>query len=284
MSLLTPLVPTFPNQLTNGTPADASQVMADFNNLRNAINNVLNATGATGGDQYVGITTNSRYQGTSVFDALTQLMDRFQEADTGSVNAIVITPTPAVSAYGSGMFFLVKPANTTTSATPTLKVGSATALTIVNANGSSHVPGAIQANKIALFWIDTVNSQAVHINPLIVSVSFTLTLSGMSSGGTGTVNANILPDAKTICVAINSAITGNSNATTMTGTGVPAYMATASGSSRACILGVDNGVNNTLNVSGLNTTTWTFTYSPSISVFTASGLKGINGSSFTYGA
>ena len=180
MSLLTPLVPAFPNNLTNGTPADASQVMADFNNLRNAINNSLNATGATGGDQYVGLTTNNRYQGTSVYDALTQLMDRFQEADTGTTNAIAITPTPAVSAYGSGMFFLVKPANTTTSSTPTLQVGSGSALTIVNADAVAHVPGAIQANRPALFWIDTVNSKAVHLNPLRVVGSFTLTLIGFT--------------------------------------------------------------------------------------------------------
>lgn len=170
MSLTTPLIPANPNTLTNGTPADATQVMANFNNLVNNINALLNASTGAG---YVGITSDTRWGGgASVQDALGLLKDQQQLSDTGSVNALVVTPAGGlITANVSGMFFLVKPANTTTTSTPTLKVGTAPAVTIVNTDGSAHAPASIQANRPALFWVDTVNSQAVLINPITSSIN-----------------------------------------------------------------------------------------------------------------
>lgn len=197
----------------------------------------------------------------------------------GSANAQTVTNTRQIGALFTGLRARFVPGFTNTGAMTFAPDGLSAKN--VFANGVAAIAGMVVSGVPADMVYD--GTQWNLINPQRSTGSFTITLTGMSSGGTGTVNYAILQDGKTILIAINSAITGNSNATTMTGTGIPSTLATASGSSRVTLLGVDNGINNTLNVSGLNTTTWTFTYSPSISAFTASGSKGINGSSSTYG-
>lgn len=280
MSLLSPLVPAFPNNLTNGTPADASQVMADFNNLRNAINNVLNATGATGGDQYVGITTNVRYQGTSVYDALTQIADRQFKQDTGTVNALVVTCAPAVTSYYDGLTILVKAANTNTSTTPTLNVNGVGAKGIVNQNGLVQMDvGSLVATGNYIFVYNTsVLSGAggwVCINPSGATGSFTLTVNGMTSATTGTCFYRTSSDTGFLLIWFQGGITGTSNAATMTGTGMPSNLIFAHNKEVVGWL-EDNGqvVQGLINIS---TSTWTFGKAiTAAGGFTTSGIKGIN--------
>lgn len=274
MSLSSPLIDTLPNNLTNGTTADASQVMANFNAI---VNDILSRLNASTGAGYVGITSDTRWGGgASVQDALGLLKDQQQLSDTGSVNALVITPAGSlITANVTGFLVLVKPGNTTTNITPTLKVGTAPAVTIVNGDGSAHVAGAIQANRPALFWIDTVNSQAVHINPLSVAISFTLTLSGMASGVTGTINARISVEGHTFFIWAIADITGTSNSAAMNGSGIPASIQTAILQNFSAAFLADNGVN----VTGFfqaNGATWTFgKTSIQGGGFTTIGVKGI---------
>lgn len=285
MSLLTPLVPAFPNNLTNGTPADASQVMADFNNLRNAINTVLNATGATGGDQYVGLTTDARFNGTSVHDALTQLIDRQSlYTDTGTTNAMVITPNPAMATLAAGQLFAFKPANTTTLNTATIAIGANTAVTFANQDGTTLPAGALIAGSYYLAYTAGPGNPVRVISPSRLTGSFTLTLTGFTAGVTCTVNYAIAPDGKS-CSIWNTQGVGTSNATTMTGTGVPAAIQTITSKTIQCIVQDNSSANgNSGNLStGASSGTWTFGSSLLGSIFTASGTKrfGVNMLVFT---
>lgn len=277
MSLSSPLIDTLPNVLTNGTPADATQVMANFNTI---VNDILNRLNASTGAGYVGITSDTRWGGgLSVQDAVGLLKDQQQLSDTGSVNALVVTPAGSlITANVAGMFFLVKPGNTTTNTTPTLQVGSAPALTILNADGSAHVAGSIQAGRPALFWVDTANSKAVHLNPIRVLGSFTLTLAtGLTTTPTGTINYSIGQDGHTIYIWCDSAITGTSNAATMTATGVPLAIQANTNRGVNGIGVVDNGTPTWGNFSGIGTSTWTLgkVYG-SAGAFTTTGTKGIS--------
>lgn len=279
MSLLSPLVPAFPNNLTNGTPADASQVMADFNTLRNAVNNVLNATGATGGDQYVGLTTDSRFNGTSVHDALTQLIDRQSlYTDTGTTNALVITPTPAMTALTAGQAFWFKPANTTTSGTATINISGLGTVGLANQDGTLLLAGQLIAGSYYLGVTAGPGNPIRVIDPSRINGSFTITLTGFTSGNpTGTVNYAIGSDGKGVdvwfpSVGINNT---NSNATSMNGTGVPSVLS-ATTAKTYVIFVLDSGTATWGNVAGLTTTTWTFNKNNvGTGNFTASGTKGI---------
>lgn len=229
MSLLSPLVPAFPNNLTNGTPADASQVMADFNTLRNAVNNVLNATGATGGDQYVGLTTDARFNGTSVHDALTQLIDRQSlYTDTGTTNAMAITPNPAMATLAAGQLFAFKPANTTTANTATIAIGSNTAVTFASQDGATLPAGALIAGSYYLAYTAGPGNAVRVINPSPISGSATGTPTGFSgSPGTCTISYRVTADGQLVTLQFGAGISGTSNATTFTITGLPSGLAPA---------------------------------------------------------
>lgn len=229
MSLLSPLVPAFPNNLTNGTPADASQVMADFNNLRNAINNTLSASGATGGDQYVGLTTDSRFNGTSVHDALTQLIDRQSlYTDTGTTNAIVITPNPAMPTLAAGQVFWFKAANTTTSGSATITIGSNSAVGLANQDGTLLLAGAIIAGSYYQAVTAGPGNAVRILDPSRITGSFTGTIAtGCTTTPTGTINLAIEPSGKAWNVWAPTGWSGTSNANFMTISGIPSSIQTA---------------------------------------------------------
>jgi hypothetical protein len=65
--------------------------------------------------------------------------------DTGSVNALAATVTPAVSSYVDGHIFEITPANTSTSTAPTLNVAGLGAKTIYRPDGGALTVGAIVA-------------------------------------------------------------------------------------------------------------------------------------------
>jgi len=72
-------------------------------------------------------------------------------ADTGTVNAYVITLSPAPAAYTSGMTVGFKTANANTITNPTLNVNTLGAITITGENGNAIGVGQIQTN--AINWV-----------------------------------------------------------------------------------------------------------------------------------
>jgi len=84
-------------------------------------------------------------------------------ADTGAVNAYVITPSPAVSALATYQKFSVLITLANTSATCTLTVGTAPAATIKLVDGSAPLIGMLKAGAIHEFVYDGTNM--ILLNP-----------------------------------------------------------------------------------------------------------------------
>lgn len=202
--------------------------------------------------------------------------------DTGSVNALVIAANVAQAALVDGMRVKVKLANTTTSTTPTLNIGVGGAINITLKNAVAAPAGCMILNQIADFIYEATANAWVLQNPSRVTGSFTITLTGYASGPTGTVNYAIEPSGKLASVWTVASITGTSNATSMTGTGIPSAIVTST-AGRIAIGTVDAGGGFWGGNSAPNATTWTFEKSFGTAAgFTASGTKGLTTFRFTY--
>ncbi len=80
--------------------------------------------------------------------------------DTGSANALVITPDPAITAYAAGQEFKVAMANTNTGAA-TININSKGAKSIKTPTGAALVGGELVAGAIISLVYDGTNFQAV---------------------------------------------------------------------------------------------------------------------------
>lgn len=208
---VSPIVGAFPFQLVNGTTADATQVMADFNFLAAQVNN--NA------------------QPVASVAALTPV---YVSAVGGTPNAITLTPTTPISSYFAGQQYSFLPISPNTGATTIATSGLAvrnlvyadgTAMTggelltgqpyIIEDNGSAYVLiNSAQATGI-VSWTPTItfgggstgitystqSGKACKVGR-IVMFSFTVTLSAKGSS-TGTAQVNGLP------YTINAGWSGN---------------------------------------------------------------------------
>ena len=147
------------------------------------------------------------------------------------------------------------------------------------------LPGRNVGTYLGTFTGGNIYLLLGNSSPLINTVtdtvsSFTITLTGMGSTTTGTVNYRI--SSKIVYVWITSAITGTSNAATMTGTGVPSSITPTTSKDIYPIL-EDNAsiVNGFLSI-GSNGT-WTFGKAiTGTGGFTTSGTKGIVQNTFSY--
>jgi hypothetical protein len=196
--------------------------------------------------------------------------------DTGSANAYAIAPTRAIGSYFAGYKTWFLPAHANTGAS-TLNVNSLGTKNIY-AHGAALLGGELSTTVPALVEYD--GTQFNLINPEVSSGSFTATLTGMSSTTTGTMKYRIQNGLVTVWT--DSSITGTSNATTMTMTGVPAAIQPATTRTVLCSV-ADNGV---FYASSATITaasgTWTFYKSFAGSSFTSSGIKGLNMAAFSY--
>ncbi len=106
-----------------------------------------------------------------------------------------------------------------------------------HSDGTASAPGASFLNDTDTgFYRDTNNQIGVALAGVtagqIAQGTFTGTLTGYAANPTGTVNYQRV--GKIVTLWITSAITGTSNATTMTMTGLPAVIQTASAVSTTC--------------------------------------------------
>ena len=138
------------------------------------------------------------------------------KVDTGSANAYVITPVPAITAYTAGQIFSFKATNTNTTAS-TLNVNGLGVKTIKKGNGTTDLAsGDIVAGQVVIVEYDGTNFQM-----LSPSGNGTLSPTGDGSGLTG-IKAD-----KVTCLAgytfasnttenttLTTTITGNSISTT----------------------------------------------------------------------
>ena len=68
-------------------------------------------------------------------------------ADTGTANAYIVAPSPAITAYSAGQVVTLKPGNTNTTAS-TIAVSGLSAKDIKDGNGNAIAPGQLQSNGI----------------------------------------------------------------------------------------------------------------------------------------
>jgi len=157
-------------------------------------------------------------------------------ADTGSANAYVLNFTANFTAYSNGLAFYWIPANTNTGAS-TLNVNGLGAINLVNVNGAALGANQILANQPA---------QVVYYggNFILTSTgtptgSFTGTVTGMTSTTTGTINWTQSGPNVTLYTTTN--VTGTSNTTGLTLTGMPSYLYPAHEQLVACWGVANNG-------------------------------------------
>lgn len=143
-------------------------------------------------------------------------------------NTIAVNSIPSFGSLMDGITVAFKVANTTT-ANATLNANSTGPFNLYYSDGTTQlVGGALIINNIYTAMFDSSLNGAtggyIVQNPSRVTLSFTGALTGYASGPTGTVNAAIEPSGKTYSIWAASAITGTSNANTLTMTGLPAVL------------------------------------------------------------
>lgn len=165
-----------------------------------------------------------------------QLITLYGGLATGTDN-YSLTFTSNFTAYQDGIIIYWIPSNTNTTVS-TLNVNGLGAVSIRDSSGVPLLAGRIIANQIAavmyrggLFYLLSVG---------YVTGSFTGTLTGFVANPTGTVLYKIFGGICTLYISSN--ITGTSNATTMSMTGVPTVCRPGAQVDVPCLDMTDNGV------------------------------------------
>ena len=213
-----------------------------------------------------------------IFDEAPQM-----PTSTGSENAQVITNTQgqiASLAAGDNQWFIAGFTNTSSAVTLAVDGTAATHIRLNNSGPFCPVGTIIAGNVYQLVYD---GSHWILINPSRSVGSFTMTLTGMSASTFGTVNYAVGPDAFTTYLYIVSTITGTSNATTMTGTGIPTLLYSVTTKSLNFFVVENNTTQIQGNLSIIAASgTWTFGVGFATGGFTASGTKGIPGGGSEY--
>ena len=170
--------------------------------------------------------------------------------DTGSANAYILTFTANFTSYVAGTVIYWVPSNTNTG-NSTLDVNGLGALSIVNPDGSNVIPGAIVANQVTTVAISGGKFVLLSsTNPVITNGSFTGTATGFS-GTAPTTTVYWSRFSNWVFLAVSS-ISGTSNATTFSLTGLPSQLTPVTG------LGFGNLVSAEDNSAPVSTRIWYF--------------------------
>lgn len=212
-----------------------------------------------------------------------QLITLYGGNDAGSTNAYVLNFTANFTAYTDGTVIYWIPGNTNTGAS-TINVNGLGIVSIVNQDASALLGGQIIAGQIA--QIMYLGGGFVLLSSAPVSGSFTGTLTGVS--GTVTASVQYTISGRIASLAIPSALTGVSTATTCSITGLPAFLRPTT----TKVVPVpnysftDNSVLNPSSVAVLMSSVASsiqFTYAGSTTGFTAANNKGVTATfSITY--
>lgn len=202
-----------------------------------------------------------------------QLITLYGGVDTGSVNAYVLTFTAQFTSYvdGTVIYWIASHTNTTSS---TINVNGLGVVNIKNQDGSNTAPGQITAGQV--IQIIYVTGQFLLLTNVIASGTFTGTLTGCTTSPTQLISYRITGNIVSLVFA--GALSGTSNSTSMTITGLPTAIQTVGATSFPCMV-TDNGVDR-LGVASVNVGTIFFlntsaTGAASLTGFTAAGTKGV---------
>jgi hypothetical protein len=148
-----------------------------------------------------------------------QLITLYGGTDTGSVNAYVLTFAAPFTSYVDGTVIYWLPSHTNTGPS-TLNVNGLGVLSIVDQNGNALVSGAIVTNQITGVILSGGQWRLMTVG-VGSAGSFTGTLTGMVGATTGTVDYRVSSNG-VVSLLVAIGITGTSNSTAMTMTGLPA--------------------------------------------------------------
>jgi hypothetical protein len=162
-------------------------------------------------------------------------------SSVAGTNTITASLSPALDAYSAGMMVVLTPANTSTGAA-TLNIDSLGALDILKPTGGALAAGELITGIPHLLMLDAGADDFILLGAVSVG-SFTGTLTGYAVNPTGTVSYRIIGNLCTLYVA--TAITGTSNATSLTMTGLPAAVRPTIHRAVPCYL-TDNSDNDVL--------------------------------------
>ena len=200
---------------------------------------------------------------------------------TSGTNTYTATTTPSFAALTNGAIYPVTIGTTNTSGTVTLNLNGIGAKSVVMSDGAAIIPiGMFLSGATVFLYYNGTNF--LFISDSDVTGSFTITLTGYASGPTGTVNYRI--SGNVVYIWIATGINGTSNATTLTGTGIPAVITPITSKKQPCYL-EDNTVSTGGWVNTGTSSTWTFGlgFANATSGFTSSGTKGFSaGFAFSY--
>jgi hypothetical protein len=197
--------------------------------------------------------------------------------DSGSANTYVVSPG-GVASLIAGLEVWFEAANTNTGAS-TLNFNSTGAKNVVQANGSALIAGQIIANQPSRFFYDGTNW--VLLTNTGNSGTFTGTFTGFTGSVTGTV---YWARAGNSIVMTIPAVTGTSNTTAMTMTGIPATIqpsSTAGALSPIAQLEDSGTTSQTGMLVSVTSGTMTFYKGGSSTGFTNSGTKGTGATALT---
>lgn len=163
------IIGALPVNIANGTAADASQVMSNFNWIFNQVNANAALLSLTPQLASSNVFTQPQTVASAVNGSQVPTASQVQNnlgyaADTGAVNAYVIAPAIPFTALTAGQKVSVLITNTNTGAS-TLKVNALTAKNIF-INGSALIGGELSANLIYDFIYDGTQFQVSSLtNP-----------------------------------------------------------------------------------------------------------------------
>ena len=111
-------------------------------------------------------------------------------ADTGAVNAYVITPSPAISAYATGQRFYVKILNTNTTTTPTINVNALGTKTIVRTDSTAVAIGELSSGVIYELIYDGTYFRLLGVSKAYVDTKAPLASPALTGTPTSPTAAN----------------------------------------------------------------------------------------------
>jgi hypothetical protein len=203
----------------------------------------------------------------------------FGGTDTGGgANTYVVTPG-GFATLTAGIMVWFEPANTNTGAS-TLNVNGTGAKNVTNPDGNAIVAGQLVVNQPSLFFYD--GSNWILINQAFRSGTFTGTFTGFTGSVTGTVYYTRTGSSVTMTLP---AVTGTSNTTAMTMTGIPSIIqpnSTAGALTPLAQLEDNTAVVTTGVLVSVTAGTATFYNAHSASGFTGSGTKGTGATALTF--
>jgi hypothetical protein len=173
--------------------------------------------------------TNPIWSVNNVLDS--QLITLYGGVDTGIVNAYVLNFVANFTAYTDGIVIYWIPSNTNTGAS-TINVNGLGPVAITNQDGSALSAGQLIANQIAQIMFK--GTGFIVLNAPQSNGSFAVTLSGVSSGGTGTLNYELR--GSLVLLQARANILGVSNTNFCGISSIPAFLSPAQDVVIPCVI------------------------------------------------